>query len=189
MNIAQVWARLDGTIAHVWLESIGTPDDNATRVAKFDADTHLQVYLQLSDNIKNVRYLDGALVLISPILPNVTVVDAIWIAAQEAQIAAAEFVGSQVVNAHNDLAALMSGLEGLSAADKGYALYCRMFAKRNNATPEVLAAIVDRSSAVAYITGLAEWQNLPGAVKQFEAKKLEADAFLCTVLLLVIPHT
>lgn len=93
---------------------------------------------------------------------------------------------NQAATAGNVLKALMAGLHGLSAADKGYALYGRIFASRNGASQPTIDGITDKASAVAYITGLAQWQAMTAASRAFFAMELEANAGMCMVLLLVL---
>ena len=93
---------------------------------------------------------------------------------------------AQANSAKTALKNLMNGLHSLSVNDKGYALYGRIFAATNNANQATIDAIVDRATAVAYITGLPEWQALTAVSKNFFAKELEANAGLCRVLLVVL---
>lgn len=93
---------------------------------------------------------------------------------------------TQANTARNQLKLLMMGLHGLSVEDKGYAVYCRLFAWRNGANQATLDGIINRATAAAYITSLPEWTNMTAASRAFMAKKLEADAALCQVLLLVL---
>lgn len=93
---------------------------------------------------------------------------------------------AQAASAKSTLQTLMAGLHGLSANDKGYAIYGRIFAFRNGANQTIIDGITNKATAQAYITGLAEWQALPAAAKNFLAKELEANAGLCTALLLVL---
>lgn len=93
---------------------------------------------------------------------------------------------AQATNAKTALQALMSGLHGLSAQDKGYALYGRIFAARNGANQATIDGITNKATAQAYITGLPEWTNMTAASKAFFAKELEANAGVCMVLLLVL---
>lgn len=93
---------------------------------------------------------------------------------------------TQANSARAQLQALITGLSGLSATDKGYAVYCRLFAWRNGANQATLDGITNKATAQAYITGLAEWQAMTAASRAFFAKELEANAALCQVLLLVL---
>lgn len=93
---------------------------------------------------------------------------------------------TQATTARSNLKSLMSGLQDLSATDKGYAVYCRLFAWRNGANQATIDGIINRATATSYITNLPEWQNLPAASRVFMAKVLEADAALAQVLLLIL---
>ena len=93
---------------------------------------------------------------------------------------------AQAASAKTALKTLMTGLHGLSAADKGYALYCRIFAARDGANQATLDGITNRATATAYITGLPEWGAMTAASRAFFAKELEANAGLTMVLLLVL---
>jgi hypothetical protein len=93
---------------------------------------------------------------------------------------------SQASAAKTALKALMTGLHGLSANDKGYALYCRMMALRDGATQQTINNIVDRPSAVSYVTSKPEWTAATAATRALLADVLEADATMCMVLLLVL---
>lgn len=100
--------------------------------------------------------------------------------------AIAESEANQALSAKTALKALTNGLHNLSANDKGYALYCRLLAWRDGATQQTINAIVDRPSAVAYITSKPEWINATAATRALLGDILEADAALCMVLLLVL---
>jgi hypothetical protein len=93
---------------------------------------------------------------------------------------------TQAESARNALKALMNGLHGLSASDKGYALYCRLLASRDGASNATINGIVDRPTAVAYVTSKPEWTAATAATRNLIADILEADAALCMVLLLVL---
>jgi hypothetical protein len=93
---------------------------------------------------------------------------------------------AQAVNAKTALQQLMTGLHGLSAEDKGYAIYCRLLAYRNNATQQVIFGIVDRATAAAYVTSLPQWTNVPATSKPMMALMLETNAALTQVLILVL---
>jgi hypothetical protein len=93
---------------------------------------------------------------------------------------------TQAQTARNALKSLMTGLHGLSANDKGYALYCRLLAWRDGANNATINAIVDRASAAAYVTAKPEWTNATAATRALLADILEADAALCMVLMLVL---
>ena len=82
-----VYARANGSIAHVWDMDYGAPEVDTTLVVQFDADTYPTEYQTLADNVKDVTYTGGALVL------NATpIVDATWIAARNAEVATAATV-------------------------------------------------------------------------------------------------
>lgn len=92
----------------------------------------------------------------------------------------------QATNAKTALQQLMMGLHGLSAEDKGYAIYCRLLAHRNNASPQVIFGIVNRATAAAYVTSLPQWNNVPATSKPMLALMMETNAALTQVLLLVL---
>lgn len=188
MNIVQIYARdSDGVIRHIFTPNgFGTPEAGTTRVARFDSNAYPLHYNRISSLSPFIRFIGGALVLEDPVLGTSTVADSAWIAARGAEVAAAEFKGEQVNVARNTLQTLMNGLDGLNAADKGYAVYGRIFAARNGATQQTIDGITNKATAQAYITGLTEWQNMTAASKAFFAKELEANAGLTMVLLLVL---
>lgn len=189
MNIVEVYARnTDGTIAHVFTPSLrGTPEAGTTMVARFDATAYPQHYNSINSNGQYIHFVDGALLLDThPIYVSQVVADAAWILARKTEVEAAEFEGAQVNTARTTLQTLMSGLGALNAADKGFAIYGRIFAFRNGANQTVIDGITNKATAQAYITGLPEWQALPVASKAFFAKELEANAGLCTALLLIL---
>jgi hypothetical protein len=188
MNIVYIYARdNDGVIRRVDVNnSFNTPEAGTSLVARFDTAAYPQHYNIISSMSQYVRFVEGALVLEHPILGTSTIATAQWVADRGAEIEAHQFDTAQVGVARNDLSALMSGLSGLSATDKGYAVYCRLFAWRNGANQATIDGITNRATATAYITNLAEWQNLPVASRAFMAKVLEADAALCQVLILVL---
>lgn len=93
---------------------------------------------------------------------------------------------AQAVNAKTALQNLMTGLHGLSAEDKGYAIYCRLLAYRNNAAQQTIFGIVDRDTAAAYVTSLPQWTNVPATSKPMLQLMLETNAALTQVLLLVL---
>ena len=84
------------------------------------------------------------------------------------------------------LAYYKQGLGQLSAADKAYAILGRVFAIRDGADEGVVLGIVDRATAVAYITSKAEWQGLPASAKAWIGDELEALALVLQALLLVM---
>lgn len=102
------------------------------------------------------------------------------------QLTTAQTEAAQANTAKATLQNLMSGLHALSAQDKGYAVYGRIFAARNGANQATVDGITNKATAQAYITGLAEWQNMTAASRAFFAKELEANAGLCMVLMLVL---
>lgn len=93
---------------------------------------------------------------------------------------------AQASSAQANLKTLMTGLHGLSAQDKGYALYCRLMAVGDGASNQVIMGIIDRPTAVAYVTAKPEWVAATAATRNLLADVLEADARLCQVLLLVL---
>jgi hypothetical protein len=103
-----------------------------------------------------------------------------------ATIATTQAEVTQANSAKTALQNLMTGLEGLSAEDKGYAIYCRLMAYRNNATQQVIFGIVDRATAAAYVTSLPQWTNVPATSKPMMQLMLETNAALTQVLLLVL---
>jgi hypothetical protein len=124
--------------------------------------------------------------VIAPLEAECTTLFSAWQALYNTEVAIRQAESNQANSAQSNLKSLMNGLQGLSASDKGYAIYCRLFAWRNGANQATLDAIIDRATAVAYITGLSEWQAMTAASKNFFAKELEANAALCQVLLLVL---
>jgi hypothetical protein len=189
MNIAQIYARnTDGVIRRVETsnDNFGVPEAGTTRVARFDATAYNQHYSIIINMLEFVRFVEGALVLEHPVLGTSTIATAQWIADREAEVVVRQFDAAQVGVARSDLSALMSGLSGLSATDKGYAVYCRLFAWRNGANQATIEGIINRATATTYITNLPEWQNLPIASRAFNAKVLETNAALCQVLVLVL---
>lgn len=188
MNIVEIWTRdNDGAIRHIFTPtSRGTPEAGTTRAARFDSIAYPIHYNRINSLGQFIRFIDGALVLDDPVLGTSVVADSAWIAAREAEVAAGEFATTQVTVARDNLQQLMTGLQGLSAADKGYAIYIRLLALRNGATPQVIAGIADRVTAAAYVQSTTQWTNTPAATKPMIQLMLETNAALCQVLLLVL---
>lgn len=113
-------------------------------------------------------------------------IDSIIAAHNPNALTTAQQEATQADSARNALKALTNGLHGLSANDKGYALYCRLLAWRDGASNATINAIVDRPTAVAYVTSKPEWAAATAATRNLIADILEADAALCMVLLLVL---
>lgn len=82
----------------------------------------------------------------------------------------------------------LDALVGLSAADKAYALMGRMFAVRDGASSAIINAIVDRASAVVYVTSKPTWTSLTSASKLWERDSLEMLALVFQVVLLGITN-
>lgn len=83
--IASIYARQDGTIAHVDDGMFPfTPDANTTRVIQFAMDSYGTEYQHIASNTK-AAFWDGANLQID----NVVYLDAAWIAARAAEIAQA----------------------------------------------------------------------------------------------------
>lgn len=81
MIIVQVYARPNGTIAHVWDGDYGAPENGATLVARFDFSTYRALYQQLADNVKALRYTNGAIVQGENVI-----LSSAWIAARETEL-------------------------------------------------------------------------------------------------------
>jgi hypothetical protein len=163
-----------------------TTEDFRKAIAHLQSVNHfgsVTLQLNIGDTVAECEVLDDdTLTDITPSIP--TLESALDAALVTSSTANAET--TQAANAKTALQALMSGLHTLSAQDKGYAVYGRIFAARNNATQQTIDGITNKASAVAYITGLAEWQAMTAASKAFFAKELEANAGLTMVLLLVL---
>ena len=182
MSVASIYARQDGTIAHITDGIFAiTPDANTTIVIQFSIDAYPVEYQYIAANSKAALWdgtnlqIDGAVYLSSA-----------WIAARQAELNTAQAETTQADNAKTALQALMSGLHALSANDKGYAVYGRIFAARNGANLATIDGITNKATAQAYITGLSEWQAMTQASRNFFAKELEANAGLTMVLMLVL---
>lgn len=93
---------------------------------------------------------------------------------------------AQADSAKTVLKTLMSGLHELSAEDKSYAIACRIMAAKDGATQQTIMAIVDRPTAVAYITSKPEWANATVATRNLVGDVLEMVAGITQVLLLVL---
>lgn len=86
--IAQIYARQDGTIAHVADNSFSiTPDPDTTLVIEFDAATYSTEYQHIADNSK-AAFWDGANLQIN----SAVYLDSAWIAARQAELTQAESI-------------------------------------------------------------------------------------------------
>lgn len=126
MIIASVYARQDGTIAHIIDDTFPiTPDANTTRVIQFDADSYPTEYAHISANTK-AAFWDGANLQID----SAVYVDAAWITARQNEISQAatieaedETERSNLLNQYNaaltqisnDLADVASGITAMQA--------------------------------------------------------------------------
>lgn len=154
---------------------------NWTRLARYDETLHPVLHQRLSDNVKNAVWENGQLTI-----DGQAVIDSAWIAARQAELNTAQLEAAQVNTAKTTLQNLTTGLHGLSAEEKGYAIYCRLLAYRNNANQQVIFGIVDRATAAAYVTSLPQWTSVPATSKPMLALMLETNAALTQVLLLVL---
>jgi hypothetical protein len=86
MNICSVYARQDGTIAHVADSTFPiTPDPDTTRVIQFSIDAYPVEYQHISDNSKTA-FWDGANLQID----SVVYLNAAWVAARQTEITQAD---------------------------------------------------------------------------------------------------
>lgn len=96
---------------------------------------------------------------------------------------------TQAAGAKTSLQGLMTGLHGLSAEDKSYAIACRIMAVKDGATQQTILGIVDRPTAVAYITSKPEWTGATVATRALVGDVLEMIAGITQVLLVVLTDT
>lgn len=96
------------------------------------------------------------------------------------------YEGQQLASADASLAAILVGLEPLSAADAAYALMGRAMARKDGANQATIDGIVDRSTAAAYLTGKPEWVNLTAAAKAWLADQLDMEAVLFQAVILAL---
>lgn len=87
--MVMIYARQDGTLAHVWDMDYGAPDEDTTLIVQFDMDTYLSIYQQIADNVKDVLYTNGNLQI-----GEVVIVDSTWIAARQTELTQAETIES-----------------------------------------------------------------------------------------------
>src|SRR5262245_5860548 len=108
MTICTVYARLDGTIAHVRTDDfiVSAADAGTTRVARFDTATYPAIYNLINSQVKQVRFQNDALVLIMPDGNIAPIVDSAWIQAREAEIVAAETIVTDDTSERANLLAL-----------------------------------------------------------------------------------
>lgn len=92
----------------------------------------------------------------------------------------------QAATAKTTLQALMSGLHGLSAEDKSYAIACRIMAQKDGANNQVVIAIVDRATATAYVTSKPEWTGATAATRALVGDVLEMIAGITQMMLVVL---
>lgn len=111
---------------------------------------------------------------------------ATWQAAYDAQITTQQQEAAQADSARTNLQGLMQGLQGLSAEDKSYAIACRIMAHKDGATQQTILSIVDRATAVAYITSKPEWTGATAATRALVGDVLEMVAGITQVLLVVL---
>lgn len=78
--------------------------------------------------------------------------------------------------AADSLRSHLEALIGLPPRDAAYAVVARSYAEAANEPPEVIAEIVDRSSATAYLAGTEWWAALTSVQRQYKMLDLEAEA-------------
>lgn len=89
--IAQIYARNDGTIAHVADDSLPlTPDMSVTLIIQFDATIYSTEYQHIADKSKGALW-DGANLLID----GAVYLDALWIATRQAELTQAETIETE----------------------------------------------------------------------------------------------
>lgn len=176
-KIARIFARANGTIAHVW-DELYTPDDGATLRVTFHVDSYQTEFQHIADHAKQATW-DGANLRIDGNI----YLSAAWIAARLAEVNAVTAEAAQVSSAKATRNNLMTGLHNLSDADKGYVIACRIMAYKDGATNQVIMAIVDRATATSYITSKPEWTNAPAATRNLVADVLEMFAGIVQVSL------
>lgn len=105
MNIVEVYARADGTIAHIFTPAInGGIEVGALMVARFDAIEHLQRYIAINTHQQYIHFIDGDLVLDThPVLAVQVVADETWILARKAEVEAFENRQIDDITSKNDI--------------------------------------------------------------------------------------
>jgi hypothetical protein len=139
--------------------------------------------IEVGDDITDQQVLDGETLTV--LTPSQQELDDALIRANTS-IATETLETTQADSARNSLKSLMIGLQDLSSSDKGYAVYVRLMAWRDGADNPTILGIVDKASAVAYVTSKAEWANTPATVKPMLNDMMETNAALCQVLLLIL---
>ena len=89
-------------------------------------------------------------------------------------------VADQGDDAASLTAAILTGLDELSARDATYVVLARRMALAAGANPDT---ITDRASAIAYVTGRADWAALPAAARTFLGDFIIAAADALTLAL------
>ncbi len=124
--IARIYARQNGTLAHVWDDDYGTPEENTTLAARFFIADYPAIYQQIADNVKAVLFTNGNLMQ-----GETVIVDSVWITARIAEITQAETIETTdlsereqllnlaeiaITNIASDRQAIATGLTALAAA-------------------------------------------------------------------------
>lgn len=103
-----------------------------------------------------------------------------------AQLTVASSEATQAASAKSTLQALMTGLSGLSAQDKGYVVLGRIFAQNDGANNATIMAITTRAQATTYVTGRANWLAVPSAARPMLGDMLEAQAKSLSVIIALL---
>lgn len=80
----------------------------------------------------------------------------------------------------------LSGLGSLEPVDFGYAYVARLLAVANGETMPTVLAIIDRTTAQDYITGMSQWAALTIAQRQWLAVDLESRAYDAMIIRLLV---
>lgn len=151
-----------------------------------------RLIVELQTAIPKINGVDsnGVYTFTAPLTAQETTDAAAIIAAHEANYDATAAVSqqeaTQAASAKTVLQSLMTGLHGLSAEDKSYAIACRIMAQKDGADNATIMSIVDRPTAVAYITSKPEWTGATVATRALVGDVLEMVAGITQVLLLVL---